>query len=291
MIRHLLHSEIDKVRWDRCVQKNTDLIYPLSWWLDIVSPGWEALADEEYTTVMPLTWRKKAGFRYLCQPPFTQQLGIFGPAPEETFLNAIPKEFRLTEINLNEKNTGAGERSVNLLLDLSRTYTELFSSYSENTRRNIKKTREGLYVFSDQVTPEELLALYRRNQGARHVQLKAGQAGLLNELIRITRIKNCGRTVGLRNPEGRLLTAAFFVWTESRVIFLFSATDLTEKLRWLSLLIDLCIEYDAGKPRVLDFEGSNHADLARFYKGFGAKEVVYLRLRKNRLPFWIKWMK
>ena len=51
------------------------------------------------------------------------------------------------------------------------------------------------------------------------------------------------------------------------------------------LLIDEVIkEYSPGNL-VLDFEGSNDASLARFYKGFGAKESSYLSLKINRLQF------
>jgi hypothetical protein len=50
-------------------------------------------------------------------------------------------------------------------------------------------------------------------------------------------------------------------------------------------LIDkIIVEYSPGNL-VLDFEGSNDASLARFYKGFGAKESSYLTLKINRLKF------
>jgi len=56
-----------------------------------------------------------------------------------------------------------------------------------------------------------------------------------------------------------------------------------KKTAAMTFLIDNVIrEYAPGKL-VLDFEGSNDKNLARFYRGFGAKEVEYLRLRKNKL--------
>ena len=56
---------------------------PLTWYLDIVSPGWEAIVKEEagcYVAVLPLPVRRKFGLRYLQQPLLTQQLGLFHAA-------------------------------------------------------------------------------------------------------------------------------------------------------------------------------------------------------------------
>ena len=77
MIRYLSHDEIDKPQWDACIEGSVNsLPYAASWWLDVVSPGWEALVSEDYRSVMPLTWHKKLGVYYLYQPYLTQQLGI-----------------------------------------------------------------------------------------------------------------------------------------------------------------------------------------------------------------------
>ena len=57
------------------------------------------------------------------------------------------------------------------------------------------------------------------------------------------------------------------------------------------LLLDSFIKENSQKNITLDFEGSNDENLARFYKGFGSKECVYLQLRRNRLPFLINWLK
>jgi hypothetical protein len=59
------------------------IVYAYSWYLDIVSPGWDALVKDDYKSVMPLTWRKKYGIKYLYQPFFTQQLGVFSSDKSE----------------------------------------------------------------------------------------------------------------------------------------------------------------------------------------------------------------
>ena len=79
MIRYIPHHEIDKSLWDRTITNAVNgSICALSWYLDIVAGTWDALVEGDYENVMPLPWRKKGGIRYIHQPRFTQQLGLFG---------------------------------------------------------------------------------------------------------------------------------------------------------------------------------------------------------------------
>jgi hypothetical protein len=43
--------------------------------------------------------------------------------------------------------------------------------------------------------------------------------------------------------------------------------------------------------RMLDFEGSDIATVARFYAGFGAQQENYPVLQLNRLPWLFRWLK
>jgi hypothetical protein len=45
------------------------------------------------------------------------------------------------------------------------------------------------------------------------------------------------------------------------------------------------IKKHAGTNSLLDFEGSNNANLARFYLSFGGYKTQYPKLKLNRLPF------
>ena len=79
MIRYLTHNQIDTQRWDECIAQSPDgLVYAWSWYLDVVHPDWEALVEDDYGAVMPLTGNKKFGINYLFQPFFTQKFGVFG---------------------------------------------------------------------------------------------------------------------------------------------------------------------------------------------------------------------
>src|ERR1700676_3681504 len=98
-IRYLERNEIDADKWDHCILNAPNgLIYARSFYLDSMAENWSALVEGDYQQVMPLTWNKKFGFRYLYQPYFTKSLGVFGksslPFEISSFLNAVPEKFK-----------------------------------------------------------------------------------------------------------------------------------------------------------------------------------------------------
>ena len=98
MLKHLLHSEIDKVKWNHCISKSDHaLLYAEAEYLDALAVNWDALVLNDYESVMPLCWKSKWGINYLYQPPFVQQSGIFSTKPlsdivVQQFINAAAIE-------------------------------------------------------------------------------------------------------------------------------------------------------------------------------------------------------
>jgi hypothetical protein len=104
--------------------------------------------------------------------------------------------------------------------------------------------------------------------------------------------KGTGRMLVAKSPKDKFLAGAFFITYHKRAVFLFSAnTEEGRETRAMYGIIDSFIEENAGKKLILDFEGSNNQDLARFYKSFGGKNFDYPDLRINRLPQIIRWLK
>ena len=55
MIRFFENKDINKQNWDKCLeQSGSAKIYAYSWYLDIVSPNWKALIQDDYTSIFPL---------------------------------------------------------------------------------------------------------------------------------------------------------------------------------------------------------------------------------------------
>jgi len=295
LIRYVINSKIDTVKWDNCIKLSFNgIVYAYSWYLDIVHENWDALIEDDYERVMPLPASKKLGVSYLLQPYFVQQLGVFSkniltPAIVQLFIESIPKKYSLIDINLNSFNTSDINTfditpNKNHVLDLINKYPVLSKKYSTNTSRNLKKSLKNNLSLVKGVKPENLIQLFKDNRGKKLKNWKEKEYHRLHRLMYMAIRKGRGQAYGVFTEQNQLCAGAFFLRSQNRLIFLFSATSHeAKKTAAMTFLIDNVIrEYAPGKL-VLDFEGSNDKNLARFYRGFGAKEVEYLRLRKNKL--------
>jgi hypothetical protein len=302
LIKYLTHNQIDKKKWDNCIRLAFNgNAYAVSWYLDLVHEGWEALVENDYERVMPLTAAKKFGVSYLFQPYFTQQLGVFSksklsPKVVETFIRHIPSRFKFAEINLNCFNKISSEkfrvsRNSNFLLDLINPYDRIAKKYTTNTRRNLKKSAAQKLSLSKNIKPEELIALFRNNRGAGLTKWKAAHYHILQRIMYTAIYKRRGMLYGIYTEFNELCAAAFFLKNNNRLVFLFSGANQTARETGaMTLLIDSVIREHASSSTVFDFEGSNDANLARFYRGFGAKKNTYPALQINKLRFPVKQM-
>ncbi len=305
MIRYLKHSEIDKNRWDQCIDQSDEaLVYANSWYLDIVSPGWNALVEDDYKAVFPVTRRKKFGFHYLFQPPFTQQLGLFNSKTGDKnilsdFLENIPAEYKLIEIQLNSVNTSLAIPStfkkverITHHLNLNSAAGLLENNFSENTRRNIKRFNKSEWKIQPDSDPNKLVDLFRNNRGKDISQLKDGDYANFLSICSEAKNRNLIYCLGATDTRNVLQAGVVFIKTHAGFILLFSAlSDAGKENGAMAALIGEFIRAHAGKNGILDFEGSMDPGIARFYKSFGSHEIVYLQIINNRLPFFLRWLK
>ncbi len=298
MINYLRHHEIDKKKWDECITGSFNgNIYAYSWYLDIVCEGWEALVEDGYQSVFPLTGRKKYNISYLFQPLFSQQLGIFSKnvLSEETvktFLLSVPEKYKFIEINLNKSNQINDIKGFNIIqnrnceLSLISSYENIFKNYSSNVKRNIKKAEESGIHIAKTADPDGIIGIFKNNKGKRIYRLNDNAYSALRRLLEKCLNNGMAEIWGAYTTENELCAGAFFIRSFNKMVFLFSGTDSkARECGAMPLLIDIFIKEHCGKNLVLDFEGSNDENLAKFYNSFGAEECFYPHIRKNGLPF------
>ena len=303
MIKYLQHWEINKEKWDDCINLSSDgLVYALSWYLDAVHPGWEALVENDYEVVFPLTSGKKFGINYLYQPYFNQKLGAFSRNPGEyinidPFLETLLEHFSYVDIKLNRANRIAGKEiqvdmNINFELDLYNDLETIRTNYSENAIRNLKKFNSENIILNEEKDSDLLIRMFRENMGKTLPKIRDIHYSGLKKVMDIAFDKGTGRMLVAKNQKDEFLAGAFFITYHKRAVFLFSAnTEEGRETRAMYGIIDSFIAENAGKKLILDFEGSNEKNLARFYKSFGGKIFYYPGLRINRLPRMVRWLK
>ncbi|MFP4065008.1 MAG: hypothetical protein ACLFS0_05835 [Bacteroidales bacterium] len=297
MIHYIRHDNIDFSKWDHCIDHSVNgMFYAYSWYLDMTSDNWDALVEDDYCAVMPLPFRKKLSIKYIYQPFFIQQLGVFSTyrlneGVTERFLEAIPGEFRFADFNLNTYNLLSDQhpllrgKGITHELDLISPYAHLEKRYSANTRRNIKKARAKKVFVTNAGRPEDIIRAFRQNRGKQGVPFTGKDYGVLKHLIYAGMHKNMVCLRFAYSSTNNLCAGIVFFKSHHKVVLLFSgSTPEARNNGAMSLLIDHFIQEHAGKELVLDFEGSVDPGLARFYRGFGSEECVFLRIIMNKMP-------
>ncbi len=282
------------------------MVYGLSWYLDVVSNcKWDALILGNYEAVMPLCYKHKWGLKYIYPPLFAQQLGVFSKNIIDRnllhdFLNHIPAKFRYVEMSISvahgEPNGAIIDsctQNTNIELDLGHSYPQLYANYSTNLKRNLKKVAVENLIFENNTNLPEVIDLFKNFKGLEYPDMGTKQYETLTKLNAAALQRQQSWCVGVRNfASNELLAGALFIVSNQRIIFLFSGVSAKGKQeRAMFYLIDQVIQLHADKDTVLDFDGSNNVELARFYQGFGGKVSVYSNIIINKLPILIKWLK
>ena len=305
-IRFIPYEEIDKTRWDNAIRSSSNsLIYAESNYLDAMADRWDALILDEYQLLMPICSREKFGIRYIYQPAFIQQLGIFGQdqnisAYTHSFLEAIPGTYRLVETTLNAVNGAQDwpqgwqvQYRTNFLRSLNNGYRTTRQGYDAYLRQRVNRAgRQGLeYRDSRDIgfaiqAYRDLYRLRIPDFSDRDYTQFGLLCGLLQESGRLIIRQAVDKTNGevyalilLLKDDIRLYNMISCIWPEGK------------KKGANYFLFDQIIREFSGNPVSLDFEGSDVPGIAYFYEKFSDNKELYPFVRLNRLPWPLRILK
>jgi len=281
-IKHLKHTEIDFAKWDNCIsQAVNSLVYAESWYLNAVSPNWEALIYGDYEAVMPLPVKRKFGIAFLVQPPLTQQLGVFSKTTInekilQEFIRKIP--YLSYHLCLNEQNKCKNASAQpNYVLDLNENFEKLYAGFSKNTKRNIEKASNYSVAVRADLQPDVFLKFYfstEKNYGT-------AKESVISELIKNGFFRKKMMLFGAYNSENELISALCLLHSKERFIYLLPVSNEEgKKSSAMFLIISEIIKKYSETHALLDFEGSRVEGIARFYEGFGGKRKPYFEVKR-----------
>lgn len=285
MPKRLKNHQIDKERWDAVIYNcDEPHIYLLSWYLDIVSPGWECYAEDDYKRVFPLTIKYKFGIPYLVQPLLCQKLGVYGIGIKNSaarlFYKKLFWQFPYFNLQLNS-SLGLEKRKylngrINYTLDLTPSYEVLKKDYHENTLRNIKKASSSQVQIQSCEVDEFLVFSKMHIKG-----MNEGEFLVYSSLVKKASEEKTLRLVKATDITGQILASAcFLIWNQQILYLEGSATETGKKLSAMFLVFDSIIKEYSQTGWLLDFEGSMISGVAKFFRGFGGKASYYYHLKK-----------
>ena len=289
MIRFVKKNQIDQDKYNQCIANALQTrIYAHTWYLDVVANDWSALILDDYDAVMPLPIYSKLGIKYISQPFFTQQLGVFSKQAItedifDEFLKNIPKRFFKIALQFNSENKFIKENSVsknNYILPLDNEYNFLYKNFSKGRKHAIQQgIKNDLQI--DEISFFELLELSKKHYSFK--EISENEYSKLSKLVEVLKEKNKAKIIGVK-VDDLLIGGAVFLIDAKRIVYLFSAVSNVGKEKQVaSFLLNSMIEKYSNSNKLLDFEGSQIPGIASFFKSFGAQKETYFLLKKRLL--------
>lgn len=277
-------KELPVTEWNEHIVKySAGRPYAMTTYLDCITHGrWEAIVADDFQWVMPLPYNRKIfGLKQYYQPFFCQQLGVIGSvmpdiATQKIIRQMIRKRVVRAYLQLNESNTDLVQmyKSMrqNLVLPLGDTYEEIRKRYRPELRSKLRKSNLDFKVESstDGELFFKLFSLFSLSKVKENINSK----GLI-QLIHTVISTGLGEINYLYVNE-KPIAGHLILKNEHRIINLMPFSDAAHlPLNGQAHLVDHLIQVYAGTATLLDFEGSDNAGIAQFFKSFGAVNLPY----------------
>ncbi len=304
-IKYVKAADIDKQKWDDCIRLSVNrLIYAESAYLDHMASNWDALVLNDYEAVMPLTWKQKWRIKYLYQPPFIQQGGIFSLKNIDTettrsFIEAASGKFKFAEFTINYQYELIPEKGLqvklrnNFILPLGQGYKKIFQNYNSYIKQRLSRLAkfELQYKPGDDITGT--IKLYRKLYGERMDSVRNKDYQQFENLCKYFNADNRVLIRHVYNNDGKELLAMILLLKDEKRLYNIISCILPKGKKLLAnyFLYDQVIREFAEEKLILDFEGSDIPGVSYFYNKFAALNQQYAFVKFNKLPLPVKLIK
>lgn len=280
-------------------------LFQKEWWLEAVAPGqWDVVVvkkGDEVAARLPFFIEKKYGLTALTQPPLTP---ILGPwlrttdakhakqlsAQKELIWELLEKlpQHDLFSQSLHPSITNwlpfywkgfeQTTRYTYVLDDLT-NLDAIWSSFSEQARRNVRKAQNKVTVKTD-MDVEFFLDINEKTFLRQQKKLPYSRE-LVKRIDSAARHQNARQIFHAEDSAGRVHAAIYILWDDRSAYYMMGGED--PELRnseASSLLIWHAIKFASKVSGVFDFEGSMIQPIERFFRGFGAKQSPYSHITR-----------
>jgi len=288
-IRFVSGADIDKNKWNSCIYyAGNGNIFGYHWYLTNVVKEWDALVEGDYESVLPLISTEASFFKksklythHLLRSTGLYSVHVLSEKRINSFFEAIPKKYQRGKININE-GIKISDKCLwktsyefqNGLLLLKESYDKISEAYSPTLLQKLERANIAQLYTVNNLKPEILVDFYKANnsnfkESHYHAYLRV----MYNALHR-----GWGVLSGVKNPNGELLAANFFMISNQRFMSLLPVVSPKGNQQGaLEYLFDMSVRIQAEKPMILDFNLYKFNALAQ---NFGAVKSPFYNVSR-----------
>lgn len=289
-------------------------IFQKPWWLNAVAPGhWgaaEVRQGEDVIARLPYILKKKFGRTILTMPPLTQTLGPWLRPSIAKHANILAEQKDLMIELINSlppfdffsqyfhysitnwlpfywQGFNQTTRYTYVIEDLS-DIDKVWNGLQPNIRREIKKAQNRFGV--EVVTDLDLDIFIDLNESTfkRQGQKMPYTRDIVRRIDNACNENNARKIFLGMDKRGKIHAVVYIIWDENSAYYLMGGSD--PELRnsgATSLCMWEAIKFASGVTKKFDFEGSMLEPVERFFRAFGAKQVLYFSISKinSRLSY------
>jgi hypothetical protein len=247
--------------------------------MDIICPDWEMLANEDFSTVMPLPVFRSMGRKTIRQPDYAFQLGVFStsiPDPETVYkyLQAIPNNYRLRKLCLNKFNIVAKNNArINNAaeLDLISPYKQTRYRFSRVIQDRLNLAEETSLSFVGNTSVNDLVMFSYRLDKLNKQKLKPNQITNLR-LIASNAIRyRSAQLASAYDRTNNLCAVILFLVFNGRASILHAAANLEGmETGAIEFIIDQFIRENSEKNLILSIDNPGDKYLFETLQHFGS---------------------
>lgn len=282
-----------------------------AWWLDAVcvKGSWDVLLYEEQGNIiaaMPFHVRRKFGMTFIIEPQLTPYSGIWMKYPENCLLRnryELDKKVCSYFIDQLENRKIAFYRQTfhpnftnwhpfywqgfcqttrySYIIDDISQPTEVFASFSQRKKRDIRKAESSLKVAVD-LSPKAFYDFQQKVLSQRKEKIFYSWK-LFRQLTDSVLTRKQGLILAAKDVDNQLYATLLVVWDKESAYCLAYAIDEQQKQSGaLSLLIWEAIQYLSDKTVAFDLEGSMMETVADSYVQFANRVVSFSEISKSK---------
>ena len=276
MIKRISRNQLNIEKYTACLNRAVNYrIYAEFWYLDVLTDQqWDCFVYKDYEAVMPIPYQKKLGIKFISQPTYCQQLGIFHSENlSERVIHQFLKKFQFNLVrgyHFNEVNQAILELSnqkINQLLPLDFDYATFISSIRKNRKQELRKGLPEAYTIEIDEKNQSFIELLKNEYQDISKQLALNK---LTKLVEEIQQRNLALTVNVLY-QNEVVASSFYIQSKNRLIQLCNAKKEHSKINYNTFIVDQIIQKHINQNIILDFEGSTLKGVNEFNNSFRAE--------------------